>query len=193
MNRTKDYSPGIFLILSAVIILALTYSCECPAQTVTPSPIPVPTPADDATAEEVYEYIQGQPDHESWIDCNYDPVVTRRGTCVRVKDEVFQSGDFAVICTHGYTNIYYPNSTDIRGLNHQGYIDIESTVVAFRLMDLFVATVYADNITSDKWEKVKAIKKLHGHQVRPKKPKKEKWKLPNGLKEKKEKFDREVR
>jgi len=172
-----------FNYILAAIILMFAFSCECPAQEVQP------TPADDATAEEVYEYIQEQSDCDSWTDCNYDPVITRRGTCVRVKDVIYQSASagLAVICTYGYENHYYDDeSGDIRGLWNQGFIDIEGTEVAFRIMDLFVSNAWAEN---DKWKKVKAIKKLSKIQTKPDKPKKVKWKKEFGLKEKKKKLE----
>ena len=92
-----------------------------------------------------------------------------------------------MICTYGYENIYYPDgSGDIRGLACQGFIDIEGTAVAFRFMDLLIPSAFA---ASDKWKKVKAIKKLPHLQTKPAKPKKVKWKKEHGLKEKKEKFE----
>ena len=156
-----------------------------PAPTVQTSPTPVPTPADGSTAEEYYNYILEQSDCEHWVETNYDPVETRNGECIVAKDEVYQSvsADLAVICTHGYNNHYYGDgSGDIRGLWNQGFIGIEGTVVAFRLMDLFISNAYAG---SDKWKEAKAIKKLSKIQTKPAKPKKEKWKKSNGLKEKK--------
>ena len=196
MSATKNPPITIGMILMLLTAASLLFAaCECRAQdaapTVQTSPSPVPTPADDATAEEVYEYILEQPDCESWTDSNYDPVTTRNGECIVPKDEIYQSASagLAVVCTHGYENHYYDDgSGDIRGLWHQGFIDIEGTEVAFRIMDLFVSTAWAKN---DKWKKVKAIKKLSKIQIKPKKPKKVKWKKDDGLKEKKEKFNNE--
>ena len=190
MNKTKH--PPIILVTALVLMFA--FSCECRAQdaapTVQTSPSPVPTPADGSTGEEYYEFILEQPDCETWTDSNYDPVETRGGTHIVPKDEIYQSASagLAVICTHGYENHYYDDdSGDIRGLWHQGFIDIEGTEVAFRIMDLFVSNAWAKN---DKWKKVKAIKKLDKLQVKPKHPKKVRWKKSNGLKEKKEKFNK---
>jgi len=174
----------LWILLPISLIVALCFSCE-PAHAQTPAPIP--TPADDATAEEVYEYILLQPDCEDWADTNYDPVTTRWGECVRAKDMIYQSAtaNLAVICTYGYENIYYGDgSGDIRGLACQGFIDTEEDVVAFRLMDLFVSNAYAGN-----GKKVKAIKKLDKLQTKPAKPKKVKWKESDGLKEKKDKIN----
>jgi len=185
MKKHIESIPAMILLLLVPLslIVALCFSCEpAHAQTVTPSPSPVPTPADDATAEEVYEYILEQPGYEWWVDSNYDPVETRVGECVRIKDVVYQIDPFAVICTFGYENKYYNDgSGDIRGLNSLGFIDIEGTGVAFRLMDLFVSNAYAAN---DKWKKVKAIK-IVKNPKKPTKPKKVKWKKEYGLKEKK--------
>jgi len=150
------------------------------------SQTPTPTPG---TPEEVYELICDQEDLESWVETNYDPVQTRRGEDTRPKDIIYQSAtlQLAVICTYGYENNYYGDgSGDIRGLNCQGFIDIEAIEVAFNLFDLFVSPVYA---ASDKWKKVKAIKIKSYPQTKPAKPKKEKWKKEYGLKEKKEKFN----
>ena len=190
---TKSKAPpitiGMVLILFTALSLLFAYSCECPAQT----PTPQPTPADGSTGEEYYECILEQPDCENWVETNYDPIETRNGECIMAKDEIYQSvqAGLAVICTHGYINHYYGDgSGDIRGLWHQGYIGIEGTEVAFRLMDLFVSTVYAKNdTTSDKWKQVKAIKKLTKLQKKPIKPKKIKWKKADGLKEKKKDFE----
>ena len=193
---TKSKAPpitiGMVLILVTALSLMFAYSCECPAQTPTPAPTPQPTPADGSTAEEYYNYILEQPDCESWIESNYDPVTTRNGTCIRPKDMIYQSAsaDLAVSCTYGYENIYYDDgSGDIRGLNCQGFIDIEEAVVAFRLMDLFVSNAWAKN---DKWKEVKTIKKLTKLQKKPLKPKKVKWKKDKGLKEKKAELTAEV-
>ena len=198
MNKTKHFPiimilmiVGKILIASIVPALAVafwifTFSYECPARTITSSPSSDMTPENDAIAEEVYEFILEQPDCESWTDSNYDPVETRGGIHIVPKDEIYQSTStgLAVICTHGYENHYYDDgSGDIRGLWHQGFIDIEGTEVAFRLMDLFVSTAWAK---SDKWKQVKAIKKLSKLQTKPAKPKKTKWKKEFGLKEKKD-------
>jgi len=184
MRKHPESIPAmvLWLLIPLSLIVALCFSCE-PAHAQTPAP--QPTPADDATAEEVYEYILEQPDCESWVETNYDPVETRNGTCSEAKEVIFQSAqaNIAVMCTHGYENFYYDDgSGDIRGLWHQGFIDIERTAVAFRLMDLFVSNA----IAADKpWKQVKAIKKLSKLQTKPANPKKEKWKKSNGLKEKK--------
>lgn len=169
------------LIILTTIVLLVPACRECFAQT----PTPVPTPADGSSGEDYYNYILTQYDAESWVESNYDPVTTRRGVCIRVKNMIFQSAraDIAVRCTYGYENIYYEGTSgDIRGLNLQGFVDIEGAEVVFGLMDLFVSSVWAK---SDKWKKVKAIKKLSKLQTKPNKPKKEKWKTSNGLKEKK--------
>jgi len=162
-----------------------------PSASPTPSPFSIPTPAGD-DGEEWLNYIQSFPDMESWAETNYDPIECCRGPTVNIKDIIFQSvtANAAVICTFGYDNIYYDDgSGDIRGLNCRGFVNIEGTAVAyrFRLMDLFVPQVYA---ASDKWKKVKTIKKLTKLQTK-KKPKKVKWKKDKGLKEKKEKYDNE--
>jgi len=180
-----------FILFPAIILIC--FSCEvCHAQEATPQP----TPADGSTAEEYYNYILEQSDMESWVETNYDPVTTRNGECIRPKDMIYQSAsaDLAVVCTYGYENIYYDGgSGDIRGLNCQGFIGIEGTVVAFRLMDLFVSTAYgANDISSVKWKEVKAIKKLSKLQKKPQKPKKVKWAKADGLKEKKAELTTEV-
>ena len=181
--RKTIHPPITARMILTALVLMFAYSCECPAQGAQP------TPADDATAEEVYEYILEQPDCESWIDSNYDPVITRRGTCIVPKDEIYQSASagLAVVCTHGYANFYYGDgSGDIRGLWHQGFMDTEGIEVAFRIMDLFVSNAWAKN---NKWKKVKAIKKLSKIQIKPAKPKKVRWKKSFGLKEKKDSFE----
>ena len=183
MIKTEAKHGRILLMLVPIsLIVALCFSCE-PAHAQTPTP--VPTRADDATAEEVYEYILEQEDADSWPSENYDPVETRHGECIRTKDIVYQSATagLAVVCTYGYENKYYSDgSGDIQGLNKQGFIGIEAITVSFRLMDLFVSNAYADN---NKWKEVKAIKKVHYPQTKPSKPKKVKWKKSDGLKEKK--------
>ena len=151
------------------------------------SQTPAPTPAGDDGSEWM-EYINAFPDREEWVDTNYDPVETRRGFDIRVKDIIVQSvlANAAVICTYGYENNEYDDdSGDIRGLSSQGFIDIEGTVIAFRLEDIFVSNAFA----GDKWKKVNAIKIKSYPQTKPSKPKKVKWKKEDGLKEKKEKFD----
>ena len=158
----------------------------------TPSPFSIPTPAGD-DGEEWLDWIHLHADFETWPSSNYDPVETRNGFDIRTMDIVVQTleGDAAVLMTCGYNNIFYDDgSGDIRGLAFQGYIDIESTAIAFqfRLMDLLVPTVYAK---SNKWAEVKAIKKLSKLQEKPKKPKKVKWTVDKGLKKKKEKYEKE--
>ena len=192
MNRSKENPIGMTLILIAVLALVFAYSCECPAQEVKPTkpPIVAPTPADGSTAEEYYEFILYQPDMESWIETNYDPVETRAGTHIMPKDVIFQSASagLSVMCTYGYENFYYGDgSGDIRGLWNQGFIGIEGTEVAFRLMDLFISNAWAK---SNEWKDVKAIKKLSKLQQKPAKPKKVKWTKDKGLKEKKEKIEK---
>lgn len=183
---------GSIILLAGILVIpgiALGQTpIPTPSPTITPvpasTPTPEPTPEDDASAEVIFAYIQRQPGYEKWVEENYDPVETRSGECISPKDIIFQSPGFAVIGTLGYENIYYGDgSGDIRGIACQGFIDIEATEVSFNIMDLFVSTAYAD---PGKWKKVKTIKKKTYPQVKPKKPKKVKWKKTFGLKEKKD-------
>lgn len=167
-----------------------------PSPSVIPTltPTPGPSPAGD-DGEEWLAFLGLWSDRDQWNETNYDPVQTRNGTDIRVKDIIVQSvaANAAVRLTCGYNNIFYNDgSGDIRGLAFQGYINIEQTLPvakAFSIFDLFISSAWAKQ-TSDKWKEVKAIKKLEKLQTK-KKPKKEKWKVDNGLKKKKEKFDNE--